>query len=57
MGGKSHGAVRVGVNMKANALTMKLNVNAGRLWNEYGIHYRNKRSHSGRMVELALEQT
>ena len=30
------------VEMKANALTMKLNVNAGRLYNEYGIRYENK---------------
>lgn len=27
------------VDMKANALTMKLNINAGRLYNEYGIRY------------------
>ena len=47
----------LGMNLKANALTMKLNVNAGRLWNEYGIHYRNRRSHMGRVVSLALEQT
>lgn len=44
------------VDMKANALTMKLNVNAGRLYNEYGIHYENKRSHDGRKVKLYLEQ-
>lgn len=42
--------------MKANALTMKLNVNAGRLYNEYGIRYENKRSHDGRKVKLYLEQ-
>ena len=34
------------VEMKANALTMKLNVNAGRLYNEYGIRYENKRRHA-----------
>ncbi len=46
----------LGVDMKANALTMKLNINAGRLFNEYGIHYQNKRCHDGRRVSLALEQ-
>jgi hypothetical protein len=40
--------------MKANALTQKLNVNAGRLFREYGIQYWNKRSHAGRQVGLRL---
>lgn len=44
------------VDMKANALTMKLNINAGRLYNEYGIRYENKRCHDGRKVRLYLEQ-
>lgn len=44
------------VDMKANALTMKLNVNAGRLYNEYGIRYENKRCHDGRKVRLCFEQ-
>lgn len=44
------------IDMKPNALTMKLNVNAGRLYNEYGICYENKRSHDGRKVRLYLEQ-
>ena len=42
--------------MKANALTMKLNVNTGRLYNEYGIRYENKRCHDGRKVRLYLKQ-
>ena len=46
----------LGVDMKANALSMKLNVNAGRLFNEYGICYENKRCHDGRKVRLYLEQ-
>ena len=46
----------LGVDMKANALTMKLNINAGRLFNEYGICYENRRCHDGRRVSLALEQ-
>ena len=46
----------LGVDMRANALSMKLNVNAGRLFNEYGICYENKRCHDGRKVRLHLEQ-
>ncbi|MDD5917764.1 MAG: helicase RepA family protein [bacterium] len=46
----------LGVDMKANALTQKMNVNAGRLLQEYGIRYWNKRSHAGRQVGLRLEQ-
>ena len=46
----------LGVDMRANALSMKLNVNAGRLFNEYGICYENKRCHDGRKVRLYLEQ-
>ncbi len=42
----------LGVDMKANALSMKLNINAGRLFNEYGIYYENKRCHDGRKVRL-----
>ena len=42
------------VDMKANALSMKLNINAGRLFNEYGICYENKRSHEGRRIRLCL---
>ncbi len=44
------------VDMKANALTLKLNVNAGRLYHEYGIRYENKRCHDGRRVTLTCEQ-
>ena len=46
----------LGMDMKANALTQKLNVNAGRLLQEYGIQYWNKRSHAGRRVGLRLVQ-
>ena len=46
----------LGVDMKANALTMKLNINAGRLFDEYGIRYHNKRCHDGRKVSLIYEQ-
>ena len=46
----------LGVDMKANALTQKLNVNAGRLLQECRIQYWNKRSHAGRQVGLRLAQ-
>ena len=36
-----------------NALTRKLNVNAGRLYNEYRISYTNKHTHGGRLIRLA----
>ena len=48
---------RLGVDMQANVLTLKLNVNAGRLMNEYGIQYENKRCHEGRRVRLSLVET
>ena len=44
----------LGVDMKANTLSMKLNINAGRLFNEYGIYYENKRCHDGRKVRLQI---
>lgn len=44
------------VDMKANTLSMKLNVNAGRLLNDYSIHYENKRCHDGRKISLYLEK-
>lgn len=44
----------LGVDMPANALTQKLNVNAGRLLQEYGVQYWNRRTHAGRLVALQL---
>lgn len=44
------------MDMKANALTQKLNVHAGRLLDEYGIRYWNKRTHAGRQIGLRLER-
>lgn len=44
------------IDLKANALSTKLNVNAGRLLNEYGIRYENRREHDGRRIRLHLEQ-
>lgn len=46
----------LGVDMKANALSLRLNVNAGRLLNEYSIHYESSRSHNGRKIRLHLVQ-
>ena len=42
------------IDIKANALSMKLNINAGRLFDEYGICYENKRCHDGRKIRLYL---
>lgn len=43
------------VDMKPNALSLKLNINASRLLNEYGILYKSSRSHDGRKIKLALQ--
>lgn len=44
----------LGVDLKPNTLTMRLNVNAGRLLNEYSIKYENSRTHNGRRVSFTL---
>ncbi len=44
----------LGVDLKPNTLTMRLNVNAGRLLNEHNIRYENYRNHEGRKVSLTL---
>ena len=49
-------ATWLAVDMPPNALTKKLNVNVGRLFNEYGIRYENSRSHNGRKVSFQLVQ-
>ena len=41
------------LSMKPNKLTQHLNVQAGRLKNEYGIHYESCRTHSGRSIKLS----
>ena len=46
----------LGVDMKPNTLTMRLNVTAGRLFNEHGIRYKNTRSHAGRQIVLTYER-
>ena len=45
----------LGVDMKPNALSQKLNVNASRLLNEYNIRYSSSRSHDGRRITFHLE--
>lgn len=44
----------LGLGLKPNTLTQRLNVKAGRLLEEYGIHYENSRSHAGRNIRLML---
>ena len=46
----------LGLEMKPNALSMRLNVRAGKLQHEYGIRYESGRSHAGRTLSLTLEQ-
>lgn len=45
---------KLGLDIKPNVVSLKLNVNAGRLMNDYGIRYMNKRCHSGRMIFFSL---
>lgn len=40
------------LDIKPNVISLKLNVNAGRLLNDYGIQYTNKRKHNGKMIYL-----
>ena len=46
----------LGVDMKPNALTRRLNVNAGRLLNEYGIRYESRRNRNERTIKLAAAE-
>ena len=48
-------AAALEVDMKANALAMRLNVRAWRLSYEYHIRYESTRTHAGRSVRLTLE--
>lgn len=47
-------AAALGLDMKANALTMRLNVRARRLLYEYHIRYESARTHAGRTITLSL---
>ena len=44
------------VDMKPNTLSLKLNINASRLLNEYRILYKNVRTHEGRRISLELQE-
>lgn len=44
--------MQLGIDLKPNALTLKLNVTAARLLNDYGIVYETNRTHNGRSVIL-----
>lgn len=46
--------VALSLDIKPNVLTLRLNVNAGRLMQEHGIRYESSRTHSGRFIKLML---
>ena len=48
-------AAALQVDMKPNALAMRLNVRASKLEGEYHIRYENGRTHAGRSISLTLE--
>lgn len=43
---------KTGVDVPVNSITKRLNINAGRLYDEHGIVYKNSRTHEGRRIEL-----
>ena len=45
-------AMLLQVGMQPNTLTKHLNINAGRLFEEYGVQYENTRNHAGRKITL-----
>lgn len=47
-------AAALGLDIKANALAMRLNIRAGRLFHEYHIRYESARTHAGRTVKLSF---
>lgn len=47
----------LGLEIKPNALAMRLNVRASKLANDYNISYENSRSHAGRAITLTLIET
>lgn len=47
---------RLDMDIKPNTLSMRLNVNAGRLMDEHNVRYVNERSHSGRCITLTLSE-
>ncbi len=45
----------LGIDIQPNALSMKLNVNAGRLLQEYKISYSSRRTHKSKLISLELK--
>ena len=45
----------LGVDIKPNVLSLRLSINASRLFRDYGIRYQNSRTHDGRKVVLWKE--
>ena len=46
---------KIETDIPVNAITKKLNVNASRLLNEYGIIYKSSRTHDGRRIDLHFQ--
>ncbi len=44
----------LGVDVQPNALTKKLNVKSGKLWNDFNIEYKNEHTRSGSRISLTL---
>ena len=57
MGDKMTLTLELGLDIKPNKLTMRLNVNAGRLLNESSIKYESCRNHDGRFIRLAFVES
>ena len=55
-GSASEFVALLGVDLKPNTLSMKLNVNASRLLNDYNILYSSSRSHAGRKLSFHLQR-
>ena len=47
----------LGVDVQPNALTKKLNVKSGKLWNDFNIEYKNEHTRSGSRISLTLSET
>lgn len=47
---------KLGLDIKPNALSLKLNVNAGKLYNLFFVQYSNSRSHKGRKITLRYDE-
>jgi len=47
----------LGVDVQPNALTKKLNVKSGKLWNNFNIEYKNEHTRSGSRISLTLTET